>query len=116
MSCPYRHCGVTTSGTVTREGHCWCPECHAGPEDGFTASRIILADGTSPADLPPGTPMCASWYGRAGEYRPWHSNVPGCACGANAHHLPEQHGTHCPVRQHHDRHALLSLLTPPGSP
>jgi len=42
-------------------------------------------------------PMCDAWYERAGNYRPWHAWVEGCMCGVTAHHLPRQHGAHCPV-------------------
>ena len=60
-------------------------------------------------------PMCQSWYERAGSYRPWHYHVEGCTCGRNAHHLPEHHGTHCPVYVSGVRADLLARLTP-GDP
>jgi len=105
MSCPYHHCGITTSGDVTREGHCYCPECHAGPEEGFPASRIIRAGlPVLPGNMPPRATMCDRWYTGTGDYRPWQRGRPdGCLCGVSPHALPGQHGTHCPVRQRHDR-------------
>lgn len=103
MTCPYHHCGVTTSGDATREGHCPCPECHAGAEDGFPASRIILAGGADLSGLPAGKPMCDRWYERAGDYRPWQKRAWQCKCGISPHGLPYQHGEHCPVyRYWHD--------------
>lgn len=72
VSCSYHHCGITSSGSVTREGHCWCPECHSDPEPGFPESRIILAGVPDlPEGLPPGVPMCSRWYAGLGDYRPW---------------------------------------------
>lgn len=101
MNCPYHHCGITTSGTVTREGHCPCDECHAGPEDGFPASRIILAGLPDlPGNLPRKNTMCDRWYERAGAHRPWHHSARGCMCGVHGQALPEQHGPHCPVYQY----------------
>lgn len=79
MTCPYHHCGIRANaeGTVIREGHCPCPECHAGAEDGFPASRIIRAAGPGlPDGIPPGRPMCDRWYERAGDYRPWQRAAP----------------------------------------
>ena len=63
-------------------------------------------------DLPRGTPMCERWYERAGNYRPWHRDVPGCICGVTAHHPPEQHGTNCPVyHQYWSRQEMPGKLT-----
>jgi hypothetical protein len=56
--------------------------------------------------------MCARWYERCGDYRPWHSeSVPGCTCGLNAHYPGSAHAQGCPVRDQHDRAALLGQLT-----
>lgn len=53
---------------------------------------------TGPAPEPGARkPMCDAWYERAGDYRPWTGYVPDCMCAVTAHHLPEQHGEHCPV-------------------
>lgn len=58
-------------------------------------------------------PMCWAWYERAGDYRPWHFHAEGCTCGMNAHALPGQHATACPVNPEHDAE-LLAQLTGPG--
>lgn len=60
-------------------------------------------------------PMCDRWYERAGNYRPWHRDVPGCSCGVSAHYLPEQHARTCPAYMTPDQRELLAKLTP-GEP
>lgn len=62
-----------------------------------------------------GTPMCALWYGRAGNYRPWHRRAEGCTCGVNAHALPEHHDRTCPAYLKPDQRELLARLIP-GEP
>jgi hypothetical protein len=60
------HCGIrsTAEGTGRVEGHCDCPGCH----DGTAPIVLTRSDLLTTA---PGTPMCARWYERAGDYRPW---------------------------------------------
>lgn len=60
-------------------------------------------------------PMCERWYERAGSYRPWHRDVPGCTCGVTAHHLPGQHDMTCPVRQAYVRREQPAIFIP-GEP
>jgi hypothetical protein len=54
------HCGISAH----REGHCDCGTCHAG-----SAPVVITREDLTAAVR--GTPMCARWYERAGDYRPW---------------------------------------------
>lgn len=59
------HCGIRSNaeGTLTREGHCDCGKpCH--PEG---IMREVPPDVVTGA----GRPMCARWYERAGDRRPW---------------------------------------------
>jgi hypothetical protein len=60
IPCSYHHCGVTASGSVVREGHCPCPECHdLGPGDMTPASRVIRTDvPDQPVFSGRGIPMC----------------------------------------------------------
>lgn len=56
------HCGIRSSaeGGATREGHCSCPDGPC-PQADAGDIRIKLI----------GRPMCARWYERAGDRRPW---------------------------------------------
>lgn len=55
------HCGIASG----REGHCDCALCH---DD--CAPVVITREDLTAAMA--GTPMCARWYERAGDFRPWH--------------------------------------------
>lgn len=56
------HCGITS----TREGHCNCTTlCHAGRAPGGVTDALV------PSLIPGRLPMCARWYERCGERRPW---------------------------------------------
>jgi hypothetical protein len=75
------HCGIRANAedTLAREGHCDCGDpCH--PDGSLPASGVIrlagqAVNGTAPRAIDgsplTGTPMCAAWYERAGDYRPW---------------------------------------------
>lgn len=58
-------CGPQCGISGPHEGHCDCELCH----DGTAPVVITRADLTAEFR---GTPMCARWYRRAGDYRPWH--------------------------------------------
>jgi hypothetical protein len=93
------HCGTVNSD----ERHCGCGDpCRAGhapPAAARPDGRAAGPRGLSGEPLT-GTPMCARWYDRAGDHRPWTARLDGCVCGVSAQALYEQHGAHCPVRVH----------------
>ena len=65
------HCGIrgNAEGTVTREGHCDCPECHDGTAPIILTRSDLLT-------VAPVQPMCERWYTRAGDHRPWDLQPP----------------------------------------
>jgi hypothetical protein len=54
------HCGIMAA----REGHCDCGLCHNG-----TAPVVITRSDL--LTVAARKPMCAAWYERPGDYRPW---------------------------------------------
>jgi hypothetical protein len=75
------HCGIRANAedTMSREAHCGCGDpCHS--DGSAPPPQVIRVSGqdapAAPADLDGrplrGVPMCARWYERAGDYRPWH--------------------------------------------
>ena len=86
-------CGIRANAedTIRREAHYRCPQditCRGDgrcgepactcPADGPGTSRVTSpgSEAIAPRGLDGkllhGTPMCARWYERAGDYRPWH--------------------------------------------
>jgi hypothetical protein len=78
------HCGIRANAedTLAREGHCSCGDpCHPDGSPPAPPDRVIRQNGADVTMAQPtgldgqllrGTPMCARWYERAGDYRPWH--------------------------------------------
>jgi hypothetical protein len=64
----FAECGPHCGFAGRREGHCDCALCHDGNAP-VVITREDLAGATG------GTPMCARWYERAGDYRPWHAGT-----------------------------------------
>jgi hypothetical protein len=110
IPCSYPHCGITVSGSVVREGHCPCPECH-GLGGKAPASRIIRTDvSDQPVFNGRGTPMCERWYERAGDYRPWQAGTHDLAAQQDEFRreqqgMPDQLLTPAPA---HDRGRIIA--------